>query len=114
LGDETAPLPSTQVLTQIAEGHEIEAFAKIEEVELQHATNVTSTSAGAVGSSQNSGGGLHQSRQWAPSPAQVMQEHTESGQHQIEDWQLEDSYDEAAAEEELARAQQEIERLCKK
>jgi hypothetical protein len=43
-----------------------------------------------------------------------MQEHTESGQHQIEDWQLEDSYDEAAAEEGLARAQQEIERLCKK
>jgi hypothetical protein len=33
-GDEAAPTPSTQVMPNIVEGHEIEAFAEIEEVEL--------------------------------------------------------------------------------
>jgi hypothetical protein len=33
-GEETEPLPSTQTLPNIDEGHEIEAFAKIKEVEL--------------------------------------------------------------------------------
>jgi hypothetical protein len=32
----------------------------------------------------------HQSSQRVPSPAQVVQEHVESGQHQVEDWKLED------------------------
>jgi hypothetical protein len=34
-GDKATPLPSTQTLPHITEGHEIEAFAEIEEVELQ-------------------------------------------------------------------------------
>jgi hypothetical protein len=45
------PLPSTQVLLDIAEGQEVEAFTEIEEVELQHTANVTGTSAKAAGSS---------------------------------------------------------------
>jgi hypothetical protein len=50
-GDEAAPLPSTQVLPDITEGQEVEAFTKIKEVELQHTANVTGTSARATGSS---------------------------------------------------------------
>jgi hypothetical protein len=44
-------LPSTQALPHIVKGYEIEAFAEIEEVELQHAVNVAGTSAGAADSS---------------------------------------------------------------
>jgi hypothetical protein len=55
--------PSTQVLLDIAEGHEVEAFIKIEEVELQHATNITGTSTEATNSSQNVGGTMHLSPQ---------------------------------------------------
>jgi hypothetical protein len=61
LGDEATLAPSTQVLPDITEGQEIEAFAKIEEIELQHATNVVGTSAGAAGSGQNAGGVSHHS-----------------------------------------------------
>jgi hypothetical protein len=46
---------------QITDGHKNKAFAEIEEVELQHATNVTDTSAGVIGSSGNNGGVPHQS-----------------------------------------------------
>jgi hypothetical protein len=60
-GDEAAPTPSTQVLPDIAKGQEIKEFIKIKEVELQHATNVTDTSTGAAGSSQNARGTSHQS-----------------------------------------------------
>jgi hypothetical protein len=42
------------------------------------------------------------------SPTQVVQEHAESCQHQIKDWE---SKDKAIAEEELVRVQQEIERF---
>jgi hypothetical protein len=37
-------LPSTQTLADIAEGNEIEAFNKIKEVDLKHATNIVDTS----------------------------------------------------------------------
>jgi NADH dehydrogenase/NADH:ubiquinone oxidoreductase subunit G len=49
LGDEAAPLPSTQALPDIAKGQDIEAFTKIKEVELQDAVNVIGTSVGAEG-----------------------------------------------------------------
>jgi hypothetical protein len=49
LGDEAAPLPSTQALPDIAKGQDIEAFTKIEEVELHDAVNVIGTSTGAEG-----------------------------------------------------------------
>jgi hypothetical protein len=62
-------------LPHIVEGHEIETFIEIEEVKLQHATNVADTSTGGIGSSQNNGGAPHQSPLQAPSPAQVTQEH---------------------------------------
>jgi hypothetical protein len=52
------PLPCTQILPHIDEGHKIKAFIGIEEVELQHSTTIAGTSAeAAVGSSQNDGGG---------------------------------------------------------
>jgi hypothetical protein len=85
-GEEAAPLPSTQSLPHITEGQEIEAFFEIKEVDLQHAANVVGTSAGATGSSQNARGASHQSPQWVPSPAQVVQEHEQPGQHQVKDW----------------------------
>jgi hypothetical protein len=72
-------------LLNIIEGQEIKAFIKIEELELQQAVNVAGTSAGATGSSQNVGGTSHQSSQQVSSLAQVVQEHTKSGQHQVED-----------------------------
>jgi hypothetical protein len=62
-GDEAAPLPSTQTLPAIDEGHEIEAFIEIEEVELQQAANIVGSFAGAVSSSQNARGTSHQSPQ---------------------------------------------------
>jgi hypothetical protein len=84
-GDEATPLPSTQTLSDIVEGHKIEAFTKIEEVELQHATKVCDTSIRVTESSQNNGGVPHQSPPRAPSPAPVVQEHVGSGQQQVED-----------------------------
>jgi hypothetical protein len=57
--NEATPLPSTQTLPHIDEGQEIEAFIEIQEVELQHTTNIVGTFVGAVaGSSQNYGSGL--------------------------------------------------------
>jgi hypothetical protein len=57
-GDEATPLSSTQSPPHIDEGHKIEAFNKIEEVEQQHVATTADTSAGAVmGSSQNGRGG---------------------------------------------------------
>jgi hypothetical protein len=47
LGDEAAPLPSTKTLPHIIDGHEIEAFIEIEEVEPQHAANVAGNSTSA-------------------------------------------------------------------
>jgi hypothetical protein len=99
-GDEALPQPSTiqnqpptQNLPGIAEGREHAIFTDIEKVELQHATNIN-TSATVIGSSQNSGsvdstqtngGVLHQSPPRASSPIQVIQEHAEFEQHQVED-----------------------------
>jgi hypothetical protein len=85
------PLPSTQALPHITEGHEIEAFSEIKELELQHATNVADTSAGVASSRQNAGGTgssqdargtAHHSPLWTPSLAYVVQEQAGSGQHQ--------------------------------
>jgi hypothetical protein len=78
-------------LLNIGEGLEIEAFIEIEELELQQAVNVVGTSVRAVGSSQNVEGTSHQSSQRVSSLAQVVQEHTKSGQHQVEDWESEDA-----------------------
>jgi hypothetical protein len=107
-GDEALPQPSTiqnqpptQNLPGIAEGREHAIFTDIEKVELQHATNIN-TSATVIGSSQNSGsvdstqtngGVLHQSPPRASSPIQVIQEHAEFEQHQVEDWKDEVSED---------------------
>jgi hypothetical protein len=84
-GDEAPPAPSTQALPNIDEDREAEAFIEIEEVELQYATNVASTSARAVGSSQNAKGTSLQPPQRVPLPTQVMQEHRKSCQVQVED-----------------------------
>jgi hypothetical protein len=59
--DQATPLTFTQVLLDNTEAQDVEAFAKIEEVELQHAVNITGTSTEAAGSSQNAGGASHQS-----------------------------------------------------
>jgi hypothetical protein len=68
-------------------------------------TNIAGTSVGAASSSQHVGGSSLQSPQRAPSPAQLLQEHGQSSQVQIEDWESED---EAAVKEELARVHQKI------
>jgi hypothetical protein len=62
-------------------------------------------------STQTNGGTLHQSPSRVPLPIQVIQENTELEQIQLKDWEDEASQDEAAEEAELARVQQEIERL---
>jgi hypothetical protein len=111
--------PTTQNLSTIAEGLEQAAFHDVPEVELQHpANNNTSTTAprsshnlGGTNSTQTNGGAPHQSLLWAPSLIQVIQDNAELDQIQVEDWKNEAIEDEAA-EEELARVQQEIERLC--
>jgi hypothetical protein len=124
--DEAPPPPSnqaqppTQTLLGIIEGHEHEAFTEIEEIQLQHATNIGDTSIGAAGSSQNVEGtgssqndrGVpHHSPSRAPSPGQVIQEHIEFKKHQVEDWEDEVLEDKAVEEEELTKVQQEIEGL---
>jgi hypothetical protein len=48
---------------------------------------------------------------WALSPIQVIQEHVELEQLQVEDWEDEVSEDEAIEEAKVARVQQEIGRL---
>jgi hypothetical protein len=60
-GEEIAPPPSTQSLPCINEDWEMDAFAEIEEVKIQQATNIVGTSIGATtGSSQNDEGvGAH-------------------------------------------------------
>jgi MoxR-like ATPase len=112
--------PPTQNLSSIAEGLEHTAFDDIPKVELQHATNNNGSTA-ATGSSQHVGGSSstqtnegapHQSPSWAPSPIQVIQEHTVLEQLQLEDWEDEASEDEVEEEAELARVQQDIKRLC--
>jgi hypothetical protein len=101
--DEAPLAPSTQGLPCMDEDREAETFTTIEEVELQHATNVVGTSAGAANSGQNTEGTSLQSPQHLPSPVRVMQEHEESGQFQVEDWE---SKYEVTAEEELVRVHQ--------
>jgi hypothetical protein len=124
-GDEALPQPSTenqpptQNLPSITEGLEHATFTNTEEVKLHHATN-NNTSTAAAGSSQNArgtgsiqsnGGVSHQSPLWALSPIQVIQEHVELEQLQVEDWEDEVSEDEAIEEAKVARVQQEIGRL---
>jgi hypothetical protein len=57
------------------------------------------------------GSAVHQSPPWAPLPIQVIQGNVEFEQIQMQDWEDEPFDDEVEEEEELARVQQEIERL---
>jgi hypothetical protein len=95
------------------------AFAKTEEVELQLAPN-NNASTVATGSSQNArdadstqtnGGAPRQSPLRTPSLSHDAQEHVELVQLQVEDWEDALLEDKATEEVELARVQQEIERL---
>jgi hypothetical protein len=124
-GDEALPQTTTQNeppiqnLPDITEGLGHTAFTDTEEVELQHATNNNASTTptgsrkntGGTGSTQTNGGILHQSPPRASSPIQIIQEHAKLKQLQVEDWEEEFSEDEAIEEAELARVQQEIERL---
>jgi hypothetical protein len=99
-------------------GLEHATFDVVLEVELQHpANNNTSTTAprsshnfGGTSSTQTNGGTLHQSPLWAPSLIQTIQDNAELEQVQVEDWE-DHAFEAEAVEEELARVQQEIERL---
>jgi hypothetical protein len=110
--------PPTQILSTITEGSEHPTFGDIPEVEVLHPTNNTSTT--AAGSSQNTGGAnstqtnrgaSHQLPSRAPSLIQVIQGNAKIEQIQVEDWENEAYGDKVIEEEELARFQQEIERL---
>jgi hypothetical protein len=120
LGNEASSQPSTtQDLPVIVEDLEHIAFGNILEVELQHAANnntfttVTRSSQNVRGpdSTQTNGGILHQSPPRAPLPIQVIQENAELEQLQVEDWEDDIIEDKAVEEAELAKVQQEIERL---
>jgi hypothetical protein len=95
------------------------AFAKTEEVELQLAPNNnastvatgSSQNAGDAGSTQTNGGAPRQSPLRTPSLSHDTQEHVELEQLQVEDWEDALLEDKATEEVELARVQQEIERL---
>jgi hypothetical protein len=105
--------PPTQILSTIIEGSDNATFGNILKVDVLPPPNNISTT--AAGSSQNTGGTSstqinrgtpHQSPPQALSPIQVIQGNTKLEQIQVEDWE-----DEAAAKAELAKVQQEIERL---
>jgi hypothetical protein len=110
---------STQNVSTITEGLDHATFVDAPEVKLQHLTN-NNTSTIAPGSSHNlkgtsstqtNGGVPHQSPPRAPSLIQIIQDNAELEQIQMEHWEDKAFEDEAAKEEELARVQQEIERL---
>jgi hypothetical protein len=109
---------STQKLPTITEDPEHPTFGDIPEVQLHQPAHISTTTAGpsqnsgAASSTQTGGGAPHQSPARAPSPIHMAKGDAELDQVQIHDWDEEAKEDEAAEEEEeLARVQQEIERL---
>jgi hypothetical protein len=101
--------PTNQTLPTIDEGLEHPVFGQIPEAHLHQSTNA---SISATGPSQTSRGDLCQSPPRAPSQTHMLSEDAELGQVQINDWDEEAEQEAATAEEEeLARVQQEIERL---
>jgi hypothetical protein len=110
--------PSTQTLSTIVEGSKYPTFRDIPELQLHKPATMSTT---AVGSSQNdrgtsstqtNRGDPRQSPPWVLSPVQDVQGNAELDQIQVQHWDEEAKEDNAASEEEeLARVQQEIERL---
>jgi hypothetical protein len=94
-------------------------FTDTEEVELQFPPNNNGSTAVAessqnvegADSTQTNRGAPHQSPPRVSSPSHDIQEHAELEELQGKDWEDVLSEDEAAEEAELARVQQEIERL---